>query len=128
MLIQTAPRALSMLLPAKLTFIVGASLMVFGVFGAFCSAFALQHPEGMLDAFVTLIVGVWFMFAASAGMRGSSADDDLLRRFGAMMALLLALIVSTLYVNDPRVVSLLSLGLIGGGVYVSRDFLIRPGR
>jgi hypothetical protein len=40
-----------------------------------------------------------------------------------MLVLLLGLIVASLYVNDPRVVSLLSLGLIGAGAYVSRDVI-----
>jgi hypothetical protein len=123
MLVRSAPPVLSLLLPRNLTFGVGAGLFIIAVFAAFTSAFALHQPEGVLDSFITLLVGVWFMFAASAGMRGSPGHDDLMKRFGAMMCLLLGLILAALYVSDPRVVSVLSLGLIGGGVYVSRDLL-----
>jgi len=125
MLIRSAPPVLSLLLPRNLTFGVGAGLFVIAVFGAFTSAFALRQPEGVLESFITLLVGAWFMFATSAGMRGSPSHDDLMKRFGIMMCLLLGLILAALYVGDPRVVSVLSLGLLAGGVYVSKD-LLRP--
>ncbi len=121
MLVRSAPRQLSVLLPGNLTFGVGAGLFVVAVFSAFVSAFALRQPAGMLQSFVTIIVGVWFMFAATAGLRGSPSDDEMMKRFAAMMVLLTGLIVATLYVPDHRVVALLSLGMIGAGCYVIRD-------
>jgi hypothetical protein len=123
MLIRSAPPVLSMILPRDLTFGVGAGLIVFGTFGAFAAAFALRRPEGVVEALITVLVGAWFMFSTSAALRGTEVYESLLRRFGLMMGLLVALLFATLYVADPRVVSLLSLGLIGAGLYAYREGL-----
>lgn len=123
MLVCSAPRILSLYLPSRLTFGVGAGFFTFAVFSAFIAAFALREPVAMLDSFISVIVGVWFMFAASAGLRGSAGHDDLMNRVAKMLALLVALIVTTLYVNDPRIVSLLSLALVAVGYLVGRDYL-----
>jgi hypothetical protein len=123
MLIRSAPPVLSLVLPRNLTFGLGAGLIVIGAFGAFASAFALRRPEGVIESLVTILVGAWFMFSISAGMRGTDIYESLLRRFGLLMGLLVALVIATLYVSDPRVVSVLSLGLVAAGLYASREHL-----
>ncbi|HXH22164.1 MAG TPA: hypothetical protein VNN10_09045 [Dehalococcoidia bacterium] len=123
MLVRSAPAVLSLVLPRDLTFALGALVFVFGAFTGFTAAFALRTPEGVLESLVTLLVGAWFLFSTSAALRGTADYEALLRRFGALMALLVGLILATLYVSDPRVVSLLSLGLIGAGLFATREYL-----
>lgn len=123
MLLQSAPRSLSLLLPTNLTFGLGACFFTFAVFNAFTSAFIFQKPEFLIESLILVIVGLWFMCAATAGQRGSANDNEMMKRLAAMLLLLMGLMVSMLYVNDPKVVSVLSLAMIGGGYWVSRDYL-----
>jgi hypothetical protein len=124
-LVLSAPRILSMVLPSNFLFGLGAVLLVLATWNAFGQAFAFQSPQAMLNSFVTVFVGLWFMFAASSGLRGSATDDLMVKRVMAMVALLLVVIVATLYVGDPRVVALLELVMVGGGFVATRSFLRR---
>lgn len=125
-LIRSAPRSLSLLLPAKPIMLIGAGLFVFAVFNAFASAYGLRDPEAMIGGMVQGFVGLWLMLAPSAGMRGSYSDDLMLRRLFTMVALLLFVIVASLYVRDHQAMALLNLALVGGGFLIVRDFLRRP--
>jgi hypothetical protein len=124
-LVLSAPRVLSMLIPSNLMFGVGAGLLILATFNAFGEAFAFQSPAAMLRSFVCILVGLWFMFAASSGLRGSPGDDELVKRVMAMTALMFAVILGALYVSDPRVVALMNLGLIAGGFVATQTFLSR---
>jgi hypothetical protein len=124
-LVLSAPRVLSLLLPQNLTFGVGAGLFILATFNAFGSAFALQEPSAVLHSFVSIFVGMWFMFAATAGLRGSPSDDELVKRVAAMTAVMFVVILAALYISDPRVIALMNLGLITGGFVVTQNFLRR---
>ncbi|HEY7269762.1 MAG TPA: hypothetical protein VH951_08035 [Dehalococcoidia bacterium] len=124
-LVLSAPRTLSMILPSNLMFGFGAVLLVLAAFNAFGEAFALQSPEAMLHSFVTVFVGLWFMFAASAGLRGSPTDDLMVKRVMGMVALMFVVIIAALYLNDPRVVAVMNLVLITGGFIATQSFLRR---
>jgi hypothetical protein len=114
-----------MILPSNLMFGFGAVLLVLAAFNAFGEAFALQSPEAMLHSFVTVFVGLWFMFAASAGLRGSPTDDLMVKRVMGMVALMFVVIIAALYLNDPRVVAVMNLVLITGGFIATQSFLRR---
>ena len=124
-LVLSAPRVLSMILPSNLTFGFGAFFFIMGAFNAFGEAFAFQSPEAMLRSFVSVFVGLYFMFAASSGLRGSATDDEMVKRVKAMTALLFVVIVASLYVGDPRIVALMNLGLVGAGFWATQSFLRR---
>jgi hypothetical protein len=94
---------------------------------AFTAAFALGSPGEMLGSFVSVFVGIFFMFAATSAMRGSEADNELIRRVAAMVALMLGVIVAALYVPDPRMMALLNLALLGVGFAVAHSYLRRIG-
>jgi len=120
-LVNSSPRVLSMILPSGLTFALGAVLFVLGLFAAFVAAYALRQPAAVIGSFVQSYVGLWLVFAASAGLRGSAGYDEVTRRVGLMMALLVGVIVAVLYVPDARVVSLMNVGLLGAGWYLTAD-------
>ena len=122
-LVLSAPRVLSMILPSNLAFGFGAVMLILGTFNAFGEAFAFQSPEAMLRSFVSVFVGLYFVFAASSGLRGSPTDDLMVKRVMAMTALLFLVIVASLYVSDPRVVALMNLGLVGAGFLATQTFL-----
>jgi hypothetical protein len=124
-LVLSAPRVLSMILPSNLTFGFGALLLIFGAFNAFGEAFALQRPEAVLRSFVSIFVGLYFMFATSSGLRGSPTDDEMVKRVMAMTALMFLVIVASLYVSDPRLVALMNLGLVAAGFVATQTFMRR---
>jgi hypothetical protein len=121
-LVHYSPRVLSVLLPAKLTFIVGLVLLVLSFFGAFCAAYMLNSPEGVIGCFVQVYVGLWFMCATSAAARGSEADERLLRRVFAVLGMMMVMILATLYVPDPQFVSLFNLLMIAGCFWVTANY------
>ncbi len=112
-----------MMLPRNLTFGLGAGLFVFATFNAFGEAFAFQQPTEMLHSFVSIFVGMWFMFAATSGLRGSHIDDEMVKRVMAMTALMFLVIVGSLYLRDPRLVALMNLSLISCGFVLTQSFL-----
>jgi hypothetical protein len=127
-LVLSAPRVLSLLLPVNIVFTLGAVFFIASTYSAFMDAFALQRPAGMLDGFVSMLVGMWFMFAGFAGLRGHPSHDDLVRRVAAMTGVMFAVIVASLYVNDAKAVALLELGMVASGYWLARDYLQRSGR
>jgi hypothetical protein len=122
-LIRTSPRVLSMFLPTRLTFGVGAGLFVVAGFCAFCGAYIMREPDVMLGSMVQGFVGLWLMLATTSGARGSYGDDQMLRRLFIMVGLAIVVVVASLYVRDGRLMALLNLGLICGGYLVVRDYL-----
>ncbi|MPZ50012.1 MAG: hypothetical protein GEU75_12080 [Dehalococcoidia bacterium] len=122
-LVHCAPRSLSMLLPKKLTFTVGFTLFILALFLAFCSAFVLGSPDGILACFVQVYVGLWFMLASSASQRGSYEDERMLKRLFAMLGAIMVVIIATLYVPDPKVVALFNLLLVTTGFWITTNYL-----
>src|SRR5947207_14902162 len=52
LLVNSSPRVLSLVLPPRITFILGSSLFTIGVFSAFCAAFALGDSGLVLGCFI----------------------------------------------------------------------------
>jgi hypothetical protein len=122
-LVHSAPRALSMILPPRLTFGIGAAFFVVGLFLAFTSAYVLKSPDGILTSLVQMYVGLWFMLATSAGARGSDDDERMMRRIFVMIGIVTAAIVGMLYVHDHRSLAVLNLILVTAGFWVTTNYL-----
>jgi hypothetical protein len=125
-MMNSAPRVLSMILPTRLTFILGATLFTMGLFAAFCAALALGDSGLILGCFMQSFVGLWLIFASSAGLRGNAEYDQITRKVGIMMAVLVGLIVAVFYLPDMHAVAILNLGLVTAGVVLTGD--VREGR
>ena len=112
-----------MFLPARITFVVGATLFAFAVFGAFFAASAMQSAQVMLGCFVQGYVGLWLMLATTSSARGSYADDQMLRRLFLMVGLVVTVIVASLYIGNQQIMAMVNLLLVLSGFVVTRDFL-----
>lgn len=122
-LVHYSPRVLSMILPRALTFGIGLGLFVLAIFSAFTAAHVLREPLVMLQSFVQGYVGLWFMLATTAGLRGSYSDEQMLRRLFAMMALVMTVIIASLYIGDSRLLAIVNLLLIGAGLWITTNYL-----
>ena len=122
-LVQSSPPVLSMVLPRKLTFGIGLGFFVLAIFNAFAAAHVLREPLTMLESFVQGYVGLWFMLATTSAMRGSERDDQMLRRLFTMMALVMAVIITSMYVKDQHVMAMLNLVLVTGGFWITTNYL-----
>ncbi len=122
-MVRSAPWVLATILPRGLTFGFGAGFFVFGLFSAFFAAYAMHSPEAMIGSFIQSYVGLWFMLATSAGLRGSYEDERDLRRIAVMMGLLIGVIVATLYVSSAQPMAVVNLCLVATGLWLTRGFL-----
>src|SRR5262249_12431187 len=112
LLVNSAPRVLSLILPARLTFILGATLFTMGLFAAFSAPLALGGSCLILGCFIQSFVGLWLIFAGSAGLRGDPDYDEVTRKVGIMLGLLVAVIVAVFYFPNVHAVAILNLGLV----------------
>jgi hypothetical protein len=122
-LVQSSPRVLSMVMPRRLTFGIGLGFFLLAAFAAHANAYYLRDPLDMLNCFVQIFVGLWFMLATSAAARGSEIDHQMLRRIFMMLGLLMGAIIVSLYIRDAHVMAMLNMILIAGGFWVTTNFL-----
>lgn len=123
LLVHWSPRALSLLLPPQLTAVVGGALLVLGMFAAFLSAYVLQDGAALLGSLFKAFLGLWWLLAASAALRGGERDEGMLRRVFFMMAMLTLTLLGVLYVGDRRGVALLGLILVTAGFWVTTSYM-----
>src|SRR5262249_52884354 len=107
-LVHSSPPVLARLLPRGLTQGVGMFLFFMGLFAAYLDAM-VRNPHGLMGAFIQTYVGLWFMLATSAGMRGSESDESMLRRLFLMIGMAMGILIAMLYLPHYRVVSVLDL-------------------
>ena len=122
-LVHSAPRVLSLFLPRGFATVMGAVLLIIGIFCAFFAAYAMRSPEAMLGCFVQAYIGLWLMLATTSNLRGSYEDEQMLRRLFLMLGLITVVVVSALYVQDTRVIALLNLLMLGSGVALTNHYL-----
>jgi hypothetical protein len=121
-LVHFAPRSVSMLLPEKACLIAGLIFFPLGVFSAFTAAYSQQNAEGMIGSIVIAYVGLWFLLVKFAGS-GSYEMHLMIRRLFVMMGLLMAVLVGTLYLGDSKLVAVFNLALMGGGLWLTTNYL-----
>ncbi len=121
-LAHAAPGLISRILPAGLAIGLGTTLVLIGAFGAFLDSYYLRDPRGILGSFVIIIVGLWFRLAPTAHLRGTYRDEQMLRRLFAMLAVVFATIIGSLYVRADEVTALLSLVMIIVGFWMATNF------
>jgi hypothetical protein len=117
-----SPRILSRILPKGLTYGVGITLVLLGIFTAFASAYGLGDPPGLLDSLIQGYFGFWWILGTTSHMRGTREDSAMLRRLLIMMCLLAAALVGTLYIREPRAVAAINLMLVTFGFWVTRNY------
>jgi hypothetical protein len=122
-LIHAAPPLISRLLPQPWTYVVGALLLLLGVWGAFTAAEVDEDPSDILFAMVRMYVGLWFMLAPSAGMRGSEQDVRFLRRVFGMIAIVMAMIIGSMFLDGRQAIAALQLAMIAGGCWLTLNWL-----
>jgi hypothetical protein len=121
-LIRSAPPVLSRVLPGNLAFRLGAVWFVMALFTAFAGAYELGDGAQMVSGFIQGYVGLWFMFAKSASMRGTIDHDRLTLTVATMVALLFGVVFTSLYVHDPQAMACVNLLLISAGFFVTMRF------
>jgi len=120
-LANSAPRNVSILLPRNLSFFTGAFLLILGIFFAFFGAFAIGDYGAIIGCLIQSFIGLWLIFAGSAGLRGDFDYDQTTRRVGIMMGLIIVMLVAVYYLPDARFVALLNAGLLAGGFVLTAD-------
>jgi hypothetical protein len=72
---------------------------------------------------IMIYAGAWWILASTAGMRGSYEDERMMRRLFAMLGLLVAAMLATVFLPDPRQVALINLSMITAGFFVATNYL-----
>lgn len=122
LLVHSAPSLVARILPRTLSFILGTMLAVIGAFGGFTQAY-LDDGRGVIGCFVMIIVGLWFTLAPSAFNRGTYRDEALMKRLFAMLALIFAVTIATMYLPEFRAIAIANLVLVTGGFWLTTAFL-----
>jgi hypothetical protein len=112
-LIHSSPRSLAMFLPPRVTFIAGAFFLVFGIFFAFVSAYALQNGVAMISFLIKAHLGLWLLLAHIRG------DAEIVRKGFLMLWTLIVILVGVYYVQDPRAIAFLTLFGLAAGYWVT---------
>ena len=123
LLVHSAPPMVARLLPQPLTFAIGAFLFVLGVFSAFTGAQVTQDPGAILYAMVRMYVGLWFMLASTAGLRGSEDDRQFMRRLFGMIGIVMTAIIASMYFDGRQAMAAVYLVMIAGGFWVTINYL-----
>jgi hypothetical protein len=122
-LVHFAPRSVSMFLPDRVSVVLGLVLLPLGIFSAFTAAFAQQNAEGMIASIVIAYVGLWFLLIKFAGS-GATEMQEMIRRLFAMMGMLMAVLLATLYLGgDSRLIGVFNLLLMCGGLWLTTGYL-----
>jgi hypothetical protein len=121
-LVQSAPRVLSRILPPGLTFGIGLTFFVLGLFCSFWAAFVMRSPDSVLGCFVQIFVGLWFMLSTSSGLRGSESDHQMLKRIFGLIGVMMLFIIATLFVPDPQLIAVFNLLMVTAGVWIATNY------
>jgi hypothetical protein len=122
-LVHFAPRSVAMFLPDRICTIFGAVLLPLGVFSAFTAAYAQQDAQGLIGSSVIAFVGLWFLLVKPAGNGITTAMEGLIRRVFIMMAILMAVLVATLYLGDSKLEAAANLLLLAAGFWLTTNYL-----
>jgi hypothetical protein len=116
-LVHSAPRSVQLILPPRFTYFVGTFFLIFGIFFAFLSAYAMKSGESMIAFFIQAYVGLWFLCMRIQG------DEEAIRRLFIMMGVMLTTIVGAYYLHDQRLIAMLTLVLITSGFWLTTNYL-----
>jgi hypothetical protein len=122
-LVHSAPPVLGRFLPSGLTLGIGGTLFFVGIWNAFTAAHYTRDAADILFGMVPMYCGLWFMLAPSAGMRGSESDQRFLRRLFGMIGIVMAALIGSMYLNNQQASTVLQLLMIGGGFWVTMNYL-----
>jgi hypothetical protein len=122
-LVHSAPPVLGKFLPRGFTLGIGGTLFFVGIWSAFTAAHYTYSAADILFAMVQMYCGLWFMLAPSAGMRGSESDQRFLRRLFGMIGIVMAALIGSMYLNNQQASTVLQLLMIGGGFWVTMNYL-----
>lgn len=122
MLAHSAPSIIARILPRTLTFVIGALLAGLGAFGGYSAAMVDDGP-GVIGCFVMIIVGMWFMLVPSSMKRGTPRDEELLKRIFAILGLIFALTVVTMYLPEFRAIAIANLIMVTAGFWITTNYL-----
>jgi hypothetical protein len=111
-LARWSPGVLARVLPHTPIFIFGAALFTIAIFSAYFGSYGLKDPNVMLRSFVQGFVGLWFMLLPASINRGTVEHEQYLRRVFAMVAILMAVIIGSLYVESMQIMASMNLILI----------------
>jgi hypothetical protein len=123
LLIHSSPFALSMILPRKLVLTIGTCLLIVAIFSAFCASYVLKDPGSMLACFVQGFVGLWLILSTSSSARGSELDRRMMKSIFAMLGVLGAVLIASLYVSSHQFMAMLNLMLVGAGFWLTTNYL-----
>src|SRR5438876_12360449 len=75
LMVNNSPRVLAMILSPRLAFGTGAAFFTLGLFCAFFAAMYMGNSELVIGCLIQSFAGLYFVFACSAGLRGSPEYD-----------------------------------------------------
>jgi hypothetical protein len=116
-LVHSAPRSVLLILPPKFSYFVGVFFLIFGIFFAFLSAYAMKSAPSMIAFFIQSYVGLWFL---SVRLHG---DEDAIRRMFMMMGVILVTIVAAYYLTDPRLIAMVTLIMVTSCFWLTTSYL-----
>jgi hypothetical protein len=121
-LVHFAPRSVALFLPDRICFIFGLVLLPLGTFSAFAAAYAEQNAQGLIGSSVIAFVGLWFLLVKPAGNGITTEMEGLIRRVFIMMALLMAVLIATLYLGESKYVAVANLLLVAAGFWLTTNY------
>ena len=117
--VHYAPAVLSRVLPRDLTFLFGAVFFVLGAFGATHAVYDARDPSLFLTSLVQCFGATWLMLAPSAAWRGDPDDATMMKNLAVMLGAAVAVLVLSLYLDQPEADAGLQLWLILFGAAVT---------
>lgn len=116
-LVHAMPRSVQLIVPSRVAYIVGVFFMIFGMFFAFISAYAMRDAGAMIAFFIQAYVGLWFLTIRLYG------DEDAIRQMFIMMGVILLTVVGVYYFKDPKIVAMISLIMVTSCFWLTTHFL-----
>ena len=116
------PRVLALLLPANLTFYLGAVLIVFASFSAFVGVYILRDPAILISSLIEGFSGSWLLLVPFAAMRDTVQGEEILNRTATMLASVVGVLFLGLYIRSPSLLAMTHLWLVLFGAVV----ILRP--
>ena len=116
-LVHTMPRSVALIVPPRVAYFVGVFFLIFGIFFAFISAYALRDAGAMIAFFIQAFVGLWFLTIRVYG------DEDAIRQMFSLMGVTLLAIVGVYYFKDPKIVAMILLVMVTSCFWLTTRFL-----
>jgi hypothetical protein len=117
--VNYSPPILSLIMPRRFVFALGAAFFTVGVFLAFVAASEARDPQLFMGGLIECFIGGWLMLAPAAAMRGTAEFSRAMNALAVLLIGLVGVMYIMFYVQTPAGFALLNLWLLLFGVLLT---------